>query len=543
MSFRTASAILLSALLTAPLVAGLAPQDPVSLVPAVAEGFVISPLAALAVPTAIDFGPDGHLYATTLTGDVQRVELTWTPAGPAPAGAPVTVASGFSQPLGIVVADDGAIFVADSVGGVESGRIDGRVSRVDESGTTTVVEGLPNGRHNTNNLRFGPDGRLYIANGNPNDSGQDGDADVFPYSGAILSVDADEVTANPAVLHWRDVGGAPIAPDAIATHPRNADFAAKVDVLGWGFRNVYDVAFDDAGNAYTATNGADVPSSQDLLYKITPGADHGFPFCYNVGTPGATGDGVSVVPNPLYDDAERCADAPAATALLGWHVCATGMDVSNGGAFGHAAYVGECGPFYPDDLIAQLAANPEGFQHNEGHKIARVMLDDNGDATEVRDFITGLALPLDVEFGPDGAMYVADAAEVLRVAPALPSAEAAAVPEDSPASVVLTGPQAAVVGYTAPVVAVPVGGSLTHVNADLPRHDVIAVNAYGPDDQPWCNRFSQGQCPLFWSPLIGIGGTSQVLGLENLEPLTTYEFTCSIHAGMVGTLVALPATA
>lgn len=390
-------------------------------VPEVVEGFAIEPLAALPGATAIAFGGgDGDgpdLYFSGVIGRVWRLPLTWTAAGPI-AGAPETVATGFSTfPLGVIVDDAGALYVSDSGSGAESGRVDGRVWRVENGQKTLVVSGLPNGRHNTNNLRWDADGRLLIANGNPNDDGvSGGDVDVFPYSGAILSVDAAQVAASPAVLHWRDAGGAPIPVAQIPTHARNADFNSKVTVVAHGFRNVYDVAVSPTGQLYTGTNGADATPSQDLFYKIARGGtDYGFPFCYNEGTPGGTD--VTVVTQPNYAGHD-CSATPPAQALLGWHVCATGLDVppvgSFSGVWASAAYVAECGPEQQNVVRASLA-DPEHASHNVGHKVARVALDANGDALEVRDFISGLHTPMDVQFGPDGAMYVADVDALYRV--------------------------------------------------------------------------------------------------------------------------------
>lgn len=542
-----AAALALAFLATALATALPAPVLP-AFVPEVALGFTLAPLVPVPAATAITFGPGGadgeDLYATTLTGLVMRYPLAWTPAGPVPAGQPSIFASNFGSPLGLVW-HEGALFVADSHDGLESGQTDGRVTRIDGATRAVVIDGLPNGRHNTNNLRSGPDGRLYVTNGNPNDNGVEGGSpDVFPYSGAILSVDAAEVTASPAILRWRDANGVRIPESQIAAHPSNADFAAKVDVLAWGFRNVYDVAFSPAGIAYTGMNGADDPDSQDALYKIAPGTDYGFPFCYNEGPDAGTAGSIVVVPNPVFNDASRCAGVAPATALLGWHTCATGLDfprASGAWAFPAAwrssVYVAECGPFQPDRVLAETLNSPT--LHNTGHKIVRVALDANGEATEVRDFITGLALPTDVQFGPDGAMYVGDLEMVYRVAPAVPAL--AAAPPETPTLTAVAGPGAWVSTYATPALAAEPGGALTFVNADLMRHDLVARGAYGPDSQPWCRNFLPGRCPLFWTPLLALGQESPVLGLEKLAPLGVYEFTCTIHPGMTGRLAALPA--
>lgn len=380
-------------------------------VPRVLEGYALAPLAAVAAPTALAFGPgdaDGaDLYATTVAGDVVRVHLTWTAAGPVAASLS-THASGFGLPLGLAF-DGDVLYVADSHAGEESGRVDGRVTRVAADGARTVLlDGLPNGRHNTNHLRFGPGGLLYVTNGNPNDNGRDGgDPDVLPLSGAILAIDA-AATTQPQVLRWVDELGLPIPPGEIAAHPVNAGFAANVSVYATGLRNIFGVAFSPAGLGYTAMNGADDPSSQDALFKIaTPGTDFGYPFCYNEGESGAV-DGISVVPNPVFPTSS-CAAYPAATALLGWHVCATGLDFGSADFLG-ALYIGECGPFFPEPQNRGLST------HDAGHKVVRVTLDEAGEAVSLVDFVTGLALPTDVLFGPDGALYVADAGGIVRVA-------------------------------------------------------------------------------------------------------------------------------
>jgi glucose/arabinose dehydrogenase len=396
-------------------------------VPDVVAGFSMLPLSSIgadALAAGMAFGPGGpDLYvAASTTNHVVRIPLTWTPLGVPVAGVPTDYAGGFSQPLGVVFRGD-AMYVTDSHVGADTTRTVGRLTRVDPDGSQHVVlDGLPNGRHNTNHPRFGPDGRLYIPNGNPNDNGIDGGApDVFPYSGAILSVDLAQLDASPATLHYQDEQGQTLPPDQIAGAPINADFASKVRVLAHGFRNIYGVAFDAGGHVLTAMNGPDSPSGQDLFYTVQAGADYGFPFCYNVGPVYGVGAAVHVQANPKFPDHD-CAAVPPAGALLGWHVCATGLDVPPARGpwafppqFG-GAYVGECGPFFPEQNVLEGNAYP-----NTGHKVVRVALDADGRATEVSEFLTGLALPTDAVFGPDGALYVADAAMVDRVAPLVPS--------------------------------------------------------------------------------------------------------------------------
>jgi hypothetical protein len=73
-------------------------------------------------------------------------------------------------------------------------------------------------------------------------------------------------------------------------------------------------------------------------------------------------------------------------------------------------FVGECAFFFANDWLLRVGeAGADKAHHSSSHKVARVELDASGHAVAVSDFVTGLALPTDALFGPDGAMYVADA--------------------------------------------------------------------------------------------------------------------------------------
>lgn len=536
---------------------GTTQVDVPHMVPEVAAGFTIAPLSPVAGATAIAFGPGvggQDLYATTLTGEVQRIHLLWTAAGPVANGLS-TFADGLSGPLGIVFDGDLA-YVADSHGSAAgTGRTDGRVRLIEPDGTvSTVVDGLPNGRHNTNHLRFGPDGRLFITNGNPNDNGVDGgDADVLPYSGAILAIDTSAVTpSSPAVLEWRDSSNALIPPGSIAGHAANADFAAAVDVVGSGFRNVFGVAFGPDGTAYTAMNGADVPSSQDALFRVPEGTDFGYPFCFNEGLPGATGSGVSVVASPVYPTHD-CSAVPPATALLGWHTCATGLDFPTEGPFAfpdamaNSVFVAECVAFQPDDVAVRSLEEGLGAHtaHSLSHKVVRVPLDADGEATGVQDFVTGLALATDVLFGPDGALYVADAEMVYRVAPAGSANLAQPLPTVEDALPVLPGVgaieppsfaiQAAGFSFVPPVAVVPLGtevrwdGVLIGHTVDTAAGPAESLAAEGNDPT------NSDADPDTFSRLLPQGGSVA----HTFTQPGTYWYFCAPHAGvgMVGVVV------
>jgi plastocyanin len=114
---------------------------------------------------------------------------------------------------------------------------------------------------------------------------------------------------------------------------------------------------------------------------------------------------------------------------------------------------------------------------------------------------------------------------------------------------VVTGPQAKVYGYATPVIVVSKGEALEFANIDIERHDVVhdvETDGFGgPKRMRWCGKHDhaghshsvEGDCPVFWSKLIGFSETTRVLGLGNLEAGETYTFSCTLHHGMKGLLV------
>jgi polyvinyl alcohol dehydrogenase (cytochrome) len=89
---------------------------------------------------------------------------------------------------------------------------------------------------------------------------------------------------------------------------------------------------------------------------------------------------------------------------------------------------------------------------------------------------------------------------------------------------IVAGPGAASTSYATAVASTSVGGSLNFVNLDLAKHDVTSVEK-GPDGKP-----------LFNTPLIDLGESAPVEGLDRVTSGQTYEFFCTIHPGMRGRL-------
>jgi polyvinyl alcohol dehydrogenase (cytochrome) len=90
---------------------------------------------------------------------------------------------------------------------------------------------------------------------------------------------------------------------------------------------------------------------------------------------------------------------------------------------------------------------------------------------------------------------------------------------------IVAGPGAASTGYATPAATTTKGGSLSFVNLDTVQHNVVS-KVKGPDG-----------LPLFRTPLIGLGESAPVKGLDRVKSGTTYDFFCTVHPGMRGQLI------
>jgi polyvinyl alcohol dehydrogenase (cytochrome) len=105
---------------------------------------------------------------------------------------------------------------------------------------------------------------------------------------------------------------------------------------------------------------------------------------------------------------------------------------------------------------------------------------------------------------------------------------------------IVTTPGSQYYGYVTRAMVAQRDGTLTYTNSDVVRHDVVQDprkdGVAGDGSAPWCNRFNEGECPLFWTELIGLSQQVIVQGVNETAP-GTYSYYCSLHPGMVGTLV------
>ena len=160
--------------------------------------------------------------------------------------------------------------------------------------------------------------------------------------------------------------------------------------------------------------------------------------------------------------------------------------------------------------------------------------------------ITGLPNGYVVAFRPGGGGGGAGATSTVDAlaldANSTPDASAAEPVIPKGVNQALSGPQAQFYGYATPVIATERKGHVTYTNVDLVRHDIVqdprTDGVAGPSTAPWCGRFRKGKCPIFWTPLMGLGQKTPIRGLANVRAGKTYTFYCTLHPGMRGRLIA-----
>lgn len=227
--------------------------------------------------TTLTLGPDGRLYAGTLTGEIIRYGIN--PDGTLHSQEvinTVRTANGNEARaiLGIVfdpaaTAENLILWVSNNGPFVVSNAPDwtGRVSRLSGANLEVLqdyVINLPHSYrdHMTNGLDFGPDGVLYVNQGSNTAMGEPDSFWGFRLerllNAAVLRIDTAAITTPPLDAKTAEGGTYdPFAPNAPLT------------IYASGVRNAYDLVWHSNGQLYVPTNGStsggNTPASPDPL--------------------------------------------------------------------------------------------------------------------------------------------------------------------------------------------------------------------------------------------------------------------------------------
>lgn len=425
--------------------------------------------SGLTYPTAVAFDEDGGLYVVEggyAYGDqwdqprllrVQR-QSVFVPVAMGDSNGPWTGAVFVPAREG---KGSGSFYVAE--GGQLRG---GRILRIGMDGSVhALVENLPSlGDHHTNGPVLGPDGMLYFGQGTATNSGIVG-ADNHGFGWLARNRNFHDTPCRDVALSGvnyatpdptdkahgkageKEVGkggkkeakrdtmltGA-FSPFGVKTAPgqivkgrvpcngaimRVSREGGAPELVAWGLRNPFALAFAPQGRLYAIDNGYDERGSRpiwgagELLWEIRQGAWYGWPD-YS----GRKSVEHAEFTPPHGKRPERLlvkppgAEPPAPAAILPVHASANGLDFSRTQDFGfvNQAFVAEFGDMAPS---VGKVLEPVGF------KVARVDVasgvshdfayNRKGAGPASRLGTGGLERPVALRFSPDGkSLYVVD---------------------------------------------------------------------------------------------------------------------------------------
>ena len=409
-------------------------------------GYRIDPVATgLTFPTGVAFDDRGNVY-------VVEAGYAWGEKFATPRllrvganGTTSVVASGDGGPWNGVDFYNGAFYVAEG-----NTRTAGRILRIsaDGAGREVVVDNLPSlGDHHANAPAVGPDGYLYFGQGSATNSGVVGPDNVhwIRRHPTFRDIPAEDVTLagrnfttdNPLTETPNDgaltgaflpfntpsfegqvVKGQTLCTGAVL---RVRAEGGDAEVVAWGLRNPFGIAFAPDGTLHVTDNGPDargprpVAAAPDFLWSIPPGSPRwlGWPDFVG-GTPVVTaaGSGTASPPNtPNFLLARHPNDPPSPLVKFPPHAAACGLAFARDLEFGFPgdAFVAQFGDLTP---TTGTVPSPAGF------KIVRVDVSNR----TVHDFAAnhgnagpasrlkrgGLERPIALKFAPDGSLYVVD---------------------------------------------------------------------------------------------------------------------------------------
>jgi glucose/arabinose dehydrogenase len=410
---------------------------------AVPPGYRLEVVAReLTFPTGVAFDGDGVPHVVEAGYSYGEVFTTPRLVRVGKDGTRTVVAEGGKNgPWNGVAFHGGAFYVA------EGGQLEGgRVLRVTPRGeTTAIVERLPSlGDHHTNGPAVGPDGWIYFGQGTATNSAVVG-PDNFAFGWLSRHPEFHDVPCTDVVLSGENFGSEdPLRGGKATTGPylpfgtagtqgqsvkgavpcsgavlRVRPEGGPVELVAWGFRNPYGLAFDEGGRLFVTENGFDDRGSRpvwgaaDVLWAVERGAWYGWPD-HSAGEP---------LDNDRFKPPEKArvrpalagrpSEPPRAAAVFGVNSSSNGLDFSRSEGFGHVgnAFVAQFGDMTPN--TGKVVA-PVGF------KVVRVdpgtgvvadfaanRGDTNGPASRLGT--GGLERPVAARFDAAGeALYVVD---------------------------------------------------------------------------------------------------------------------------------------
>ncbi|MEZ0229632.1 MAG: sorbosone dehydrogenase family protein [Planctomycetota bacterium] len=442
--------------------APIAPTTKGSLVVEERDGYDVRPLArGLDLPAGICFDDAGDLCVLEAGGFLgnnpgrtpPRIKV-FSPEGEARRTIDLTGTRVVWPATGICWADGGFYITHRDENHF------GCISRVEKDGKVTpIVTGLPSrGDHGTNQICVGPDGKLYFSQGTATNSGIVGLDDFVAFGWPQLHPDVHDIPAKTIVLTGKNFetadprGAMPsrkTITGAFMPFGKSAERGTgvrgevkcngavlrcdkdgkKLEVYCWGLRNPFGLGFAPAGRLYTTCQGMDLRGSRpiaddkDALLSLTKDTWYGWPD-YTTDLRPLLDNEDHDPPSELGKRAEPLIDLKMSGAEMGAPSpddVAARFDVRSSscgfawappgfGKIGGRLVVAQFGTLGPaaDPTAATWPGCRVVTVDDEGEVEDFLKNDDSGPASHALAIGRGFERPIDVKFGPDGALYVVD---------------------------------------------------------------------------------------------------------------------------------------
>lgn len=426
----------------------------------------------LQLPTSLAWDDQGNLYVAEAGGGLlpQRLApIRILKVENGEATPVITMPDSIKPSLVGLVWHDGAFYFThrakDLTGAVSRATLDGQVDLVFDGIVDSQAE------HQINDIDVGPDGFMYVSVGPAGNAGVIGPS-VAPWvmrspgvhttpcedivltghnfqTKNYLTKNPDDMVLTGAFVPFGEVAargtmipGTQKCGGSILTFDP-ADPETTLSTYAWGFRNLLGLTWDDAGNMFAGENGYDVRGSRpvkgeiDATLRIEPGRWYGIPDFSASREPLTqpqfeppakhqapvflvTEDGTQ---KPLgkmlgfvIDHKASGLTPPSPDWVLGRHTVNSSpsmVDIApeTFGEFSGHLFAAEWGDLAPP--TNPLRKKPAGYQvvavnTDTGEITPFVQNQQPGPASAQGAQGMGIERPFDVQFGPDGALYIVD---------------------------------------------------------------------------------------------------------------------------------------
>lgn len=434
---------------------------------ALPEGYQIEKAVdGLDFPTSVTWDDEGNMFVAEAGGGLGQkkgaIRILQIEDGKAKEVLNLSGNESIDVPLEGLFWYDGAFYITHKA---EDGT--GAASRVTKDGQVeTLFQGVIDSRaeHQVNDIRMGPDGRMYVAVGLAGNAGVmdmtasiEGNAYPTPCQDIVLrgrnfktpdfrTEDPDDSVMTGAYVPFGTetqpgevIQGVTLCGGSILSFDPK-DPMGTIKTHAWGFRNPIGLAWDkQTGEMYMAENGYDIRGSRpvkdeyDATLKIKEGMWYGVPDFSATREP--LSDPKFEVPDefqaPVYVDGKLVGKEldfvidyeksgltpPDPSYVVGKHEVHSSpslLDVaptSWGNWKGHL-FIAEWGDLTPptDPLRATLTSGFQVVRVNPETRQLEPFVSNRipGPASEQGKTGEGINHPFDVKFGPDGAMYIVD---------------------------------------------------------------------------------------------------------------------------------------